>query len=328
MHCTACIPAAHHSQLGPAWTACSSIYAKLLLRLLVVFAQSPSYTVSSKSGSLLYLDFHARFSFSQSVSLCQTSAQVQRLDRRLSLPNYSGKTMSIPRSSSGRHFNTTATAGTVSFLPAMTAEEEKRRLQLYESEKDDELSSVSMSSASSSPIASTSRSVNPNNNNQQQQLQQSSLPENEEKPPSRAMVTFSVLFYLVAALVMVITTVLNHYMPREAEKSRLGWLQVMVNKWVLNSVRVPLFFLFVQLAIAVVLLHVSQMLGEFRTHPQPLKIPNSAMSFQQATSPSRMSTSRRVKAFYHSSASMLRALYSIPTAYNTSTPLSTKSHAA
>lgn len=87
-------------------------------------------------------------------------------------------------------------AGTVSF---MTAEEEKRRL--YESEKDDELSSVSMSSVSSSPIASTSV----RGSSQQQQLQQSSLPENEEKPPSRAMVTFSVLFYLVAALVMVTT---------------------------------------------------------------------------------------------------------------------------
>lgn len=62
----------------------------------------------------------------------------------------------------------------------------------------------------------------------------------EEKPASRGMVIFSVLFYLVAALVM-----------------------IMANKWVLNSVSVPLFFLFVQLVIAVLLLHISAVFGYF-----------------------------------------------------------------
>jgi succinate-acetate transporter protein len=38
----------------------------------------------------------------------------------------------------------------------------------------------------------------------------------------------------------------------------------MANKWVLNSVQVPLFFLFVQLVIAVLLLHLSALFGE---HP-------------------------------------------------------------
>lgn len=37
----------------------------------------------------------------------------------------------------------------------------------------------------------------------------------------------------------------------------------MANKWVLNSVPVPLFFLFIQLAIAVVLLHLSSLFGYF-----------------------------------------------------------------
>ncbi|KAK4058941.1 hypothetical protein OIO90_000387 [Microbotryomycetes sp. JL221] len=57
-------------------------------------------------------------------------------------------------------------------------------------------------------------------------------------PPSQAMVTGVVVFYLVAALVM-----------------------VMVNKWVLNAVQVPLFFLFCQLMIAVLLLQVCALFG-------------------------------------------------------------------
>ncbi|GJN88740.1 hypothetical protein Rhopal_001706-T1 [Rhodotorula paludigena] len=60
----------------------------------------------------------------------------------------------------------------------------------------------------------------------------------EEAPPSRAMVVFSVTFYLVAAIVM-----------------------IMVNKWVLNKVQIPLFFLFCQLAIAVVLLQLCALFG-------------------------------------------------------------------
>ncbi|KAG9009971.1 hypothetical protein FRB90_008053 [Tulasnella sp. 427] len=58
-----------------------------------------------------------------------------------------------------------------------------------------------------------------------------------EKPASRLTVLATVLFYLVAAIAM-----------------------VMANKWVLNKTDVPLFFLFTQLVIAVVLfggLHVS-----------------------------------------------------------------------
>ncbi|GAA5822636.1 hypothetical protein JCM11251_004326 [Rhodosporidiobolus azoricus] len=59
-----------------------------------------------------------------------------------------------------------------------------------------------------------------------------------EPPPSQAMVVFSVSFYLVAAIVM-----------------------VMVNKWVLNKVQVPLFFLFCQLGIAVILLQLCALFG-------------------------------------------------------------------
>ncbi|GAA6058166.1 hypothetical protein JCM3770_007038 [Rhodotorula araucariae] len=60
----------------------------------------------------------------------------------------------------------------------------------------------------------------------------------DEPPPSRAMVIFSVLFYLVAAIVM-----------------------IMVNKWVLNKIQIPLFFLFCQLGIAVILLQLCALFG-------------------------------------------------------------------
>ncbi|KAH8922355.1 hypothetical protein BT69DRAFT_1281220 [Atractiella rhizophila] len=60
----------------------------------------------------------------------------------------------------------------------------------------------------------------------------------EEETSSRLMVAFSVSFYLVAALVM-----------------------VFANKWVLNSMSLPLSILFVQLVIAVLLLHVSSFFG-------------------------------------------------------------------
>ncbi|GAA5830118.1 hypothetical protein JCM3766R1_002792 [Sporobolomyces carnicolor] len=60
----------------------------------------------------------------------------------------------------------------------------------------------------------------------------------DEPPPSRGMVIFSVLFYLVAAIVM-----------------------IMVNKWVLNKVKIPLFFLFCQLGIAVILLQLCALFG-------------------------------------------------------------------
>ncbi|GAA5890921.1 hypothetical protein JCM5296_001227 [Sporobolomyces johnsonii] len=63
-------------------------------------------------------------------------------------------------------------------------------------------------------------------------------PKVDEPPPSRGMVIFSVLFYLVAAIVM-----------------------IMVNKWVLNKVQIPLFFLFCQLGIAVILLHFCALFG-------------------------------------------------------------------
>lgn len=39
-------------------------------------------------------------------------------------------------------------------------------------------------------------------------------------------------------------------------------MQIIANKWVLNSVKVPLFFLFVQLTIAVLLLHVAAAFGK------------------------------------------------------------------
>jgi len=63
----------------------------------------------------------------------------------------------------------------------------------------------------------------------------------QEEQSSRAAVTASVLFYLVAALVM-----------------------VMVNKWVLNAVQVPLFFLLVQLLTAVACLHLAACFGWFK----------------------------------------------------------------
>lgn len=63
----------------------------------------------------------------------------------------------------------------------------------------------------------------------------------EEAPASRAVVIGSVAFYLVAAIVM-----------------------VMVNKWVLNAVEVPLFFLLCQLVIAVLCLHVCALFGYFK----------------------------------------------------------------
>jgi len=69
---------------------------------------------------------------------------------------------------------------------------------------------------------------------------ESKLPKAEEQS-SRLAVTASVTFYLVAALVM-----------------------VMVNKWVLNAVQVPLFFLLVQLLTAVACLHIAALFGLFK----------------------------------------------------------------
>ncbi|KAM0756320.1 hypothetical protein T439DRAFT_321024 [Meredithblackwellia eburnea MCA 4105] len=66
-------------------------------------------------------------------------------------------------------------------------------------------------------------------------------PPKQEEQASKAMVVFSVSFYLVAAIVM-----------------------VMVNKWVLNAIEIPLFFLFCQLIIAVVLLHICALFGYFK----------------------------------------------------------------
>ncbi|KAH8101776.1 hypothetical protein BXZ70DRAFT_931881 [Cristinia sonorae] len=57
-------------------------------------------------------------------------------------------------------------------------------------------------------------------------------------PPSRGLVTATVLFYLVAALAMVIA-----------------------NKWVLNQTVVPLFFLFSQLVVAVILFLMAHAMG-------------------------------------------------------------------
>ncbi|KAJ3563347.1 hypothetical protein NP233_g9001 [Leucocoprinus birnbaumii] len=68
--------------------------------------------------------------------------------------------------------------------------------------------------------------------------------QNPQKPASRGMVTGVVVFYLVAALAM-----------------------VLVNKWVLNKTDAPLFFLWVQLVIAVVMFLVSDL---FRLLPDRL----------------------------------------------------------
>lgn len=62
-----------------------------------------------------------------------------------------------------------------------------------------------------------------------------------EEPASKGMVIFSVGFYLVAAIVM-----------------------VMANKWVLNAIEIPLFFLFCQLSIAVLLLQSFALFGFFK----------------------------------------------------------------
>ncbi|KAA1099434.1 hypothetical protein PGT21_007379 [Puccinia graminis f. sp. tritici] len=76
--------------------------------------------------------------------------------------------------------------------------------------------------------------------------------------PSRTLVFLTVSFYLVAALVM-----------------------VFVNKWVLNSVSVPVFLLFCQLVIAVVLLKLSHFAGLIKL-PQHLfrSLFNSASHFK------------------------------------------------
>ncbi|KAF8512753.1 hypothetical protein BU17DRAFT_96015 [Hysterangium stoloniferum] len=66
------------------------------------------------------------------------------------------------------------------------------------------------------------------------------MSQNAQKPASRLVVIGTVLFYLVAALTMVIA-----------------------NKWVLSSTDAPLFFLFAQLVIAVVLFMVSHLVGLF-----------------------------------------------------------------
>ncbi|KAI5120405.1 hypothetical protein M0805_000184 [Coniferiporia weirii] len=62
--------------------------------------------------------------------------------------------------------------------------------------------------------------------------------QNTQAPPGRLLVFGTVSFYMVAALAM-----------------------VMANKWVLNTTSVPLFFLFTQLVIAVVLFILSHALG-------------------------------------------------------------------
>jgi len=63
-------------------------------------------------------------------------------------------------------------------------------------------------------------------------------PQNAQQPASKALVTGVVVFYLVAALSM-----------------------VMANKWVLNSIDAPLFFLLAQLVIAVLLFLISGAMG-------------------------------------------------------------------
>ncbi|KAJ7778136.1 hypothetical protein B0H16DRAFT_1502328 [Mycena metata] len=63
-----------------------------------------------------------------------------------------------------------------------------------------------------------------------------------EKPASEALVAAVVLFYLVAALSM-----------------------TMANKWVLDTTEAPLFFLLIQLVIAVILFAVSDLFGLFAT---------------------------------------------------------------
>lgn len=72
---------------------------------------------------------------------------------------------------------------------------------------------------------------------------------------SRVKVIATVLFYLVAAIVM-----------------------VFANKWVLNAVSIPLTFLFLQLVIAVVLLHLAAVLGYFQ-------LPTLSLSTSRALSP-------------------------------------------
>ncbi|OBZ66450.1 GDP-fucose transporter 1 [Grifola frondosa] len=74
----------------------------------------------------------------------------------------------------------------------------------------------------------------------------SPYPSNHQHAPSRALVTGTVLFYLVAALAM-----------------------VMANKWVLNTTSTPLFFLLSQLVIAVILFLIAHMFGVLQL---PLKL--------------------------------------------------------
>ncbi|KAG9082670.1 hypothetical protein FRC07_014138, partial [Ceratobasidium sp. 392] len=60
----------------------------------------------------------------------------------------------------------------------------------------------------------------------------------DEKPASRGIVAATVVFYLVAAIAMVVA-----------------------NKWVLNGTKTPLFFLLAQLIIACVLFVLCHMFG-------------------------------------------------------------------
>ncbi|WAQ88726.1 hypothetical protein PtA15_10A145 [Puccinia triticina] len=87
-----------------------------------------------------------------------------------------------------------------------------------------------------------------------------------ETPPSRTLVFLTVSFYLVAALVM-----------------------VFVNKWVLNSVSVPIFLLFCQLVIAVVLLKLSHIFGLIKLPQKTFRsLFNSATQFKLLKSISPM----------------------------------------
>jgi len=67
------------------------------------------------------------------------------------------------------------------------------------------------------------------------------MPPAGEKPPSRLLIISTVSFYIVAAIAM-----------------------ILANKWVLNNTAIPLFFLFAQLVIAVILLFVTDLFGIIR----------------------------------------------------------------
>lgn len=154
--------------------------------------------------------------------------------------------LSAAAAASGLFFAAAPHSGGSGSSSYMSIEEEKRKLMHSsvhmgnDNDASDELYKSRERQDSESTTSSGSIGSGGNTSFNNEKSQPTPAVSTEDPPASRGMVIFSVLFYLVAALVM-----------------------IMANKWVLNSVSVPLFFLLVQLTIAVLLLHLSAFFGYF-----------------------------------------------------------------